>query len=148
MLGTIARLDPKTGETTEFKPPQTPDMDGIIVDMQDNVWFSDFMGNKLGKLDTKTKKFTMYQPPTLKARPYGIAENKKTGDIWYADFSGNNITRFDPRTEQFVEYPIPTRGAYPRFIGLDSKGRVWFGEWWNNKLGMLDPEGSHELASR
>jgi virginiamycin B lyase len=148
MLGTIARLDPKTGETTEFKPPQTPDMDGIIVDMQDNVWFSDFMGNKLGKLDPKTKKFTMYQPPTSKARPYGIVQDKKTGDIWYADFSGNNITRFDPKTEQFVEYPIPTRGAYPRFIGLDSKGRVWFGEWWNNKLGMLDPEGSQTLASR
>ena len=148
MLGTIARLDPKTGETTEFKPPETPDMDGIIVDMQDNVWFSDFTGNKLGKLDTKTMKFTMYQPPTLKARPYGIALDKKTGNIWYADFSGNNITRFDPKTAQFVEYPIPTRGAYPRFVGLDSKGRVWFGEWWNNKLGMLDPEGSQTLASR
>jgi len=148
MLGTIARLDPKTGETTEFKPPETPDMDGIIVDMQDNVWFSDFTGNKLGKLDTKTMKFTMYQPPTWKARPYGIAQDKKTGYIWYGDFSGNNITRFDPKTAQFVEYPIPTRGAYPRFVGLDSKGRVWFGEWWNNKLGMLDPEGSQALASR
>jgi len=148
MLGTIARLDPKTGETAEFKAPQTPNMDGILVDMQDNVWFSDFMGNKLGKLDTKTKKFTMYQPPTAKARPYGIVQDRKTGYLWYADFSGNNITRFDPKTEQFVEYPIPTRGAYPRFVGLDSKGRIWFGEWWNNKLGVLDPEGSQTLASR
>jgi virginiamycin B lyase len=148
MLGTIARLDPKTGVTTEFKPPETPDMDGIIVDQQDNVWFSDFTGNKLGKLDTKTNKFTMYQPPTEKARPYGLVLDKKTGSIWYADFSGNNITRFDPKTEQFIEYPIPTHGAYPRFVGLDSKGRVWFGEWWNNKLGVLDPEGSQTLASR
>ncbi len=148
MMGTIARLDPKTGETTEFKPPQTPDMDGIIVDQQDNVWFSDFTGNKLGKFDQKTKKFTMYQPPTQKARPYGLALDPKTGSIWYADFSGNNITRFDPNTEQFVEYPIPTRGAYPRFVGLDSKGRIWFGEWWNNKLGVLDPEGSQKLASK
>jgi virginiamycin B lyase len=148
MLGTIARLDPKTGETTEFKPPQTPDMDGIIADTQDNIWFSDFTGNKLGKFDPKSKKFTMYQPPTAKARPYGLIQDAKTGYIWYADFSGNNITRFDPKTEQFVEYPIPTRGAYPRFVGLDSKGRIWFGEWWNNKLGMLDPEGSQTLASR
>ncbi|HWZ55424.1 MAG TPA: carboxypeptidase regulatory-like domain-containing protein [Verrucomicrobiae bacterium] len=148
MLGTIARLNPKTGVTTEFKPPETPDMDGIIVDQQDNVWFSDFTGNKLGKLDTKTNKFTMYQPPTEKARPYGLVVDKKTGSIWYADFSGNNITRFDPKTEQFTEYPIPTHGAYPRFVGLDSKGRIWFGEWWNNKLGVLDPEGSQALASR
>ncbi|HEV2521856.1 MAG TPA: carboxypeptidase regulatory-like domain-containing protein [Candidatus Acidoferrales bacterium] len=147
-MGTIARLDPKTGETTEFKPPATPNMNGIIVDAQDNVWFSDFMGNKLGKLEPKTKKFTMYQPPTAKARPYGLILDDKTGYIWYADFSGNAITRFDPKTEQFVEYPIPTRGAYPRFVGLDSKGRIWFGEWWNNKLGVLDPEGSAKLASR
>jgi virginiamycin B lyase len=148
MLGVIARLDPKTGETLEFKPPQTPNMDGILVDNQDNVWFSDFMGNKLGLLDTKTKAFTMYQPPTAMARPYGLVQDKKTGYIWYGDFSGNNITRFDPKTKEFVEYPIPTHGAYPRFIGLDSKGRVWFGEWWNSKLGMLDPEGSQQMASR
>jgi virginiamycin B lyase len=148
LLGLIARLDPKTGETTEFRPPQTPNMDGIIVDNQDNVWFSDFMGNKLGELDTKTKAFTMYQPPTAMARPYGLVLDKKTGYIWYGDFSGNSITRFDPKTKEFVEYPIPTHGAYPRFIGLDSKSRVWFGEWWNSKLGMLDPEGSQKLASR
>jgi len=148
MLGTIARLDPKTGETTEFKPPDTPNMNGIIVDAQDNVWFSDFMGHKLGKFDPKTRAFTMYQPPTANARPYGLALDKKTGYIWYADFSANSITRFDPKTTQFVEYPIPTRGAYPRFVGLDAKGRVWFAEWWNGKLGMVDPEGSQQLASR
>ena len=148
MLGTIARLDPKTGETTEFKPPDTPNMNGIIVDGQDNVWFSDFMGHKLGKLDPKTKSFTMYQPPTTGARPYGLVLDKKSGYIWYGDFSANSITRFDPKTTQFVEYPIPTRGAYPRFVGVDAKGRVWFAEWWNGKLGMVDPEGSQQLASR
>jgi virginiamycin B lyase len=148
MLGTIARLDPKTGETTEFKPPDTPNMNGIIVDSQDNVWFSDFMGHKLGKLDPKTKAFTMYQPPTTNARPYGLVLEKKTGYIWYADFSANSITRFDPKTTQFVEYPIPTHGAYPRFVGVDAKGRVWFAEWWSGKLGVVDPEGSQQLASR
>jgi virginiamycin B lyase len=148
MLGTIARLDPKTGETTEFKPPDTPNMNGIIVDGQDNVWFSDFMGHKLGKLDPKTKAFTMYQPPTANARPYGLVLDKNTGYIWYGDFSANSITRFDPKTAQFVEYPIPTRGAYPRFVGVDAKGRVWFAEWWNGKLGVVDPEGSQQRASR
>lgn len=147
-LGIIARLDPKTGITTEFKPPETPNMNGIMVDGQDNVWFSDWMGNKLGKLDPKTKTFTMYQPPTAKARPYGLVWDKKTGDIWYGDFSGNNITRFDPETKQFVEYPLPTRGAYPRFLGLDGKGRIWFAEWWSGKIGVVDPEGSQQVASR
>jgi virginiamycin B lyase len=148
MLGTIARLDPITGEVTEYKPPDTPNMNGIMVDAQDNVWFSNFMGNKLGKLDPKTGAFKMFQPPTRYARPYGIVRNDKSGYIWYADYSGNNITRFDPKTEQFVEYPIPTHGASPRFVGLDSKGRVWFAEWWNGKIGVVDPGGSKQLASQ
>jgi streptogramin lyase len=106
------------------------------------------MNNKLGKLDVKTKKFTLYQPPTLKAKPYGIIQDKKTGYIWFADYGGNNITRFDPKTAQFVEYPIPTKGADPRFVGLDSKGRLWFAEWWNSKIGVIDPEGNKQLATK
>ena len=51
------------------------------------------------------------------------------------------------RNDFRVEYPIPTRGAYPRFVGVDAKGRVWFAEWWSRKLGMVDPEGSQQLAS-
>jgi streptogramin lyase len=148
MLGTIARLDPVTGEVTEYKPPDTPNMNGIMVDAQDNVWFSNFMGNKLGKLDPKTGAFKMFQPPTRYGRLYGIVLDAKSGYIWYADYSGNNITRFDPKAEQFVEYPIPTRGASPRFVGLDSKGRLWFAEWWNGKIGVVDPRGSKQLASQ
>jgi streptogramin lyase len=148
MLGTIARLDPQTGEVSEYKPPDTPNMNGIMADAQDNIWFSNFMGNKLGKLEVKSGKFTMYQPPTLKAKPYGIIQDKKTGYIWFADYGGNNITRFDPKTAEFVEYPIPTRGADPRFVGLDSKGRLWFAEWWNSKIGVIDPEGNNQLASK
>ena len=147
-LGTIARLDPQTGETTEYKPPETPNMNGIMIDGGDNVWFSDFMGHKLGKLDPKTRAFKMYQPPTANARPYGIVEEKKTGSIWFADYNGNNITRFDPKTETFTQYPIPTHGAYPRFVGLDRQGRIWFAEWWSGKIGVVDPRGSEQLASR
>ena len=148
MMGTIARLDPQTGEVSEYKPPDTPNMNGIMADSQDNIWFASFMNNKLGKLDVKTKKFTLYQPPTLKAKPYGIIQDKKTGYIWFADYGGNNITRFDPKTSQFVEYPIPTKGADPRFVGLDSKGRLWFAEWWNGKIGVIDPEGNKQLAAK
>ena len=146
MLGKIARLDPQTGEVNEYKPPDTPNMNGIMVDAQDNVWFSNFMGNKLGKLEVKTGKFTMYQPPTLKAKPYGLVLDKKTGYIWYADHGGNNITRFDPKTAQFVEFPIPTHDADPRFVGLDSKGRLWFSEWWNSKIGVVDPEDDKHVS--
>jgi len=130
----------------EFKPPQTPNMDGIIVDNQDNVWFSDFMGISLASW-TRRRKPSPCTNPYRHGRPYGLVQDKKTGYIWYGDFSGNNITRLiQDQGVRGISDPDPRR--LPRFIGLDSKGRVWFGEWWNSKLGMLDPEGSQQMASR
>jgi streptogramin lyase len=52
------------------------------------------------------------------------------------------VTRFDPKTGQFVEYPLPTRMASVRFHGIDSRGRAWYGEYWNGKLGVIDPSGT------
>lgn len=71
--------------------------------------------------------------------PYGLVADKKTGEIWFADLNGNHITRFNPKTEKFAEFPIPSSNAAPRFIDLDSKGRVWFTEWMNGKIGSVDP---------
>jgi len=148
-IGMISRLDPATGETKNYFPPDVPGIRGMAVDAQDNVWFADYYHHRLGKLDTKTGAFTMYQPPTQGAAAYGIVADARTGYIWYADQAGNCITRFDPSTKEFAEYPIPTRGAIPRFIDLDKSGRVWFGEWWTGKIGVLDPEGgAKSLASR
>jgi len=147
--GIISRLDPATGETKQYFPPGVPGIRGMAVDARDNIWFSDFYNHRLGMLDQKTGTFKMYQPPTRGVGAYGIVVDPKTGYIWYGDQIGNYITRFDPATEQFAEYPIPTRGAIPRFIDLDKDGRIWFGEWWTGKIGVLDPEGgAKSLASR
>ena len=138
-LGLLIRLDPATGETKIYYPPDTPSIKGLAVDAQDNIWFAGHEGNRLGRLNPKTGTFNLYQPPTGFATPYGLAFDKRTGNIWFADLNGNNVTRFDPKTEQFAEYPIPSSNASPRFIGVDSKGRVWFTEFMNGKIGVLDP---------
>ena len=57
------------------------------------------------------------------------------------------LGHLDPKTEQFAEYPIPTRGAIPRFIDLDKYGRIWFGEWWTGKIGVMDPDGSATMTT-
>jgi virginiamycin B lyase len=138
-LGTLICLDPVTGETKAFKPENTPSMRGIMVDSDDNVWFGNFHGHKIGRFDQKTQTFKQWQPPTPNATPYGFAQDARTGEIWFADMSGNNITRFEPRSEKFVEYPIPTRNSNSRFIGVDAQSRVWFTEYWNGKIGVLIP---------
>lgn len=140
-LGTLIRLDPKTGETKTFHTPEMRSVRGIAVDAEDNVWWGDYNGRKLGKLDTKTGVIKLYQPPTPLATPYGVTPDPRRGHIWFADTVGNQVTRFDPKTEQFVEFPLPTRMASVRFHGIDARGRVWYGGYWNGKLGVIDPGG-------
>ena len=146
-LGQIVRLDPTTGETKNFKAPGTVNIRGIYVDPENNVWFSSYFSHKVGRLDTKTGDFKYYEPPTANATPYGWVRDPKTGYLWYADQNGNNISRLDPKSGQFVEYPIPTRNANPRFIDIDGQGRIWFTEFMQSKIGMVDPAGAKQIAA-
>jgi len=146
-LGELVRIDPGTGQTKEYHAPDSPSIRGIDVDAQDNVWFADYNGNSLGKLDPRTETFSLYHPPTRYAMPYGITADKKTGNIWFADLNGNHITRFNPTKSEFAEFPVPSNNAAPRFIGLDGKGRVWFTEWMNGKIGVVDPGDDRKQVS-
>ena len=138
-MGDLIRLDPVTGRTKAFHAPDSPSIRGIAIDAQDNVWFASYDGNALGKLEPNAGTFKLFHAPTRFAMPYGIVVNRKNGDIWFADLNGNHITRFVEKTGQFAEFPIPSNNAATRFIDLDGKGRVWFTEWMNGKIGFVDP---------
>jgi len=140
--GTLTRIDPKTGETKVYHTPEMQSVRGLAVDAQDNIWWGDFMGHKLGKLDAKTGQISFYRPPTPNATPYGVAADMKNGYIWFADTNGNQVTRFDPKTETFLEFPLPTRVTSVRFTGIDGQGRLWYSGYISGKLGVVDPEGS------
>ena len=150
-IGTLVRLDPATGEIKDYRPEGTVSIRGITVDTHDNLWFGDFHGHRFGKMNVKTGAVKFYKPPTPNATVYGVTFNNVDGNIWYADMNGNNITRFNPKTEQFTEFRIPSRPdhTYARFIGADVKGRVWFTEYFGDKIGYVDPTGgeSSRLAS-
>jgi len=147
-IGTLVRLDPTTGATKDYHPDGVVSIRGITVDPQDNLWFGDFHGHRFGKMNVKTGAVKFYKAPTPNATAYGVTFNPVDGNLWYADMNGNNITRFNPRTEKFTEFRIPSRPdrTYARFIGADSKGRVWFTEYFGDKIGYVDPNGGEDNA--
>jgi virginiamycin B lyase len=140
-LGNVLRIDPKTSEWKIFHTPQMRSARGIAVDAQDNIWWGDYYGNKLGMLNQKTGEIKLYPTPTPKGSPYGVTPDRKNGFIWFADTVANQITRFDPKTETFIEYPLPTRNTSVRFHGVDPRGRAWYGGFWSGKIGVIDPTG-------
>lgn len=148
-IGTLVKLDPATGDVKSYRPEGAVSIRGITVDPQDNLWFGDFHGHRFGKMNVKTEVVKFYKPPTPNATVYGITFNPVDGNLWYADMNGNNITRFNPKTEKFTEFRIPSRPdrTYARFIGADAKGRVWFTEYFGDKIGYVDPSGGQDERS-
>ncbi len=138
-LGIVFKLDPDTGKTTAYRVPAVRSARGIAIDAEDKIWFGDYYGNKLARLDPNTGEVKLYQPPTANSSPYGVTFDPRSGSIWFADTVGNNVTRFDPKSEQFTEYALPTRNTSIRFMGVDRRGRIWYGGFWNGILGVVDP---------
>lgn len=147
-IGVVFKVDPETGKTTSYRAPEVRSARGIAIDAEDKIWFADYYGSKLVKLDPNTGEVKLYQPPTPNASPYGVTFDPRRGYIWFADTVGNNVTRFDPKSEQFVEYALPTRNASIRFMGVDARGRIWYGGFWNGILGVVDPDPSENGEKR
>ena len=74
--------------------------------------------------------------------------DKKTGNLWIADFLGANVDRFNPTTGKFTEYPFPSRTQMDRFFAMDPQGRVWFTDFTNGRIGVLETDDMKISAQR
>lgn len=116
--GNMWRFDPKTEKFTEF--PEGGSAYGFVFDTKDgNVWFTQLPDGKIGMIDIKTLKLKRWTPPmTLK-----LAEQNKDLPTDPGNWNG----QIHPRT------------SGPRRISSDSKGKIWFSEWYGNQVGSFDP---------
>lgn len=114
--GNLWRFDPKTEKFTEF--PEGGDAYGFVLDEKEgNVWFAQLWLGKIGEVDIKTLKLKRWDPPST-VRLAALNKNEP-------DEVGN--TQVHPKV------------AGPRRISSDSKGKIWFGEWFAGQLGRFDP---------
>src|SRR5918992_2026434 len=117
--GTIGKLDPATGKTTEYK---TPSGGGgphtlIITDDQSTIWFTMQSGNKVASLDVKTGAIREYESS---GGPYGLALDK-AGNVWFCRMGDNRMGRLEPATGKMTEVDTG-RGSRPRRVAADRDG--------------------------
>ena len=134
----LAKFDPKTEKFTNF--PEVPNVYGISVDKDNNVWFAEFAQNgKIGKVDAKTGKITKYTPPTPDAYPRRLKIDSK-GIIWFAEYRAGQIGRFDPQSAAFKEFPLPGPDPTPYALDIDQRGHVWYSSMDMDIIGQLNPD--------
>jgi virginiamycin B lyase len=140
----LARIDPKTGQVTEWVPPGGKyNIMATAIDRQGDVWFTEQAANYIGRFDPATETFKTYPLDTAIAprmAPQDLAFDAN-GQLWFT-LLGGRIGRLDPATGAIQSWQIPvppnaTR-SYPFSLAVTPNG-VWFGYLNGGAVGRLDP---------
>jgi virginiamycin B lyase len=136
----IASIDPRTMEIHEFALPQNARPRRIAIDSQDRVYFTDYEGGHLGRIDPASGEVKLWDSPGGPgSNPYGITVTPD-GRVWYSE-SGvkpNTIIRFDPKAETFARARIPSGGGTVRNMDATKDGRVFLACSGVNKVGVVE----------
>ena len=89
------------------------------------IWFTERLGNKIGRLNPANGQITEYPIPTASSQPMGIAV-APNGHVWFAEKGGDKVARFRPATDTFDEYSYTTPGAKPEDVAVSNDDSIWF----------------------
>ncbi len=141
---------------------------GIVLDENGNPWITDhgtsifFMLNATNGQITEftTSPYSRRISPGLTSSdnaytlPYWIRSDSNNS-LWFNEHTGNKIGKFDPKNNVLTEYWIPTQNplwgmcepqsttaacgiANALQFSIGKNNQLWFSEWTENKLGMLN----------
>ncbi len=119
-------------------PTATASPTNITAGPDGNLWFTEFVGNKIGSINPATHAISEFTPPTTPSEPLGIAAGPD-GNLWFTEAAGNKIGSINPTTHAIVETALPTAGATPYEIAAGPDGNLWFTESNGNKIGTINP---------
>ena len=141
----VHRIDLATGTSETFKPFGDP-KDGeshniydIIPDPSNNLYFTDFVHEHIGRIDARTGAITLFAMPTKGASPRR-AQMDAQGRLWIGAYRGNMVAMFDTKTERFQEWDTPTPWSAPYDVVLDQRGFAWTGSMSTDRVLRLDPK--------
>lgn len=128
----IATVDPASFELREFtlpRPEARPRRIGITSD--GGVWYGDFAGGMLGRLDPVTGTVEEWPlPGGPRSRPYAVMTDDRDR-VWVVETGGqpNRFVLFDARRRTFQPaVPVPSGGGTVRHMFFDRRtGGMWFG---------------------
>jgi len=139
----LHRLDLKTGKWQTWKPYEKMSgphsVYGIYADSKNNIFFMDFGGENVGRIDARSGKLSLYATPTPRSRPRRGRMDEEDR-VWFAEWRAERIGMFDTRTEKFSEWPLPVQYFAPYDVVRDKTGKVWTAGMNSDRVLRLDLE--------
>ncbi len=135
----IGRIDPATGEMTEYPLPEGAMPHTVTLDAAGNVWYTGNKNASLGKLDPVTGAITVYEMPDPAARDPHSAIFDAQGILWFTLQHSNMIGRLDPASGDIKLVTMKTPASRPYGIKIDAQGTPWIACNGSNCLVKVDP---------
>ena len=136
----IGRLDPGTGEMTEWMLDPQAMPHSIIDDAEGNIWYTGNGNGTVGMLEPDTGEITVYPMPDPEARDPHTPIVTRSGDLWFTIQNSNMIGRLVPDTGNIRLTSTPTDGARPYGIDEDSSGMIWIAYRGAPKIARVNPD--------
>ena len=121
----IGRIDPASGEMTEYPMPAGAHPHTVTVDTADRVWYTGNRNGTVGVLDPSTGDITEYPMPDPAARDPHSAIFDAEGILWFTLQHSNMIGRLDPVTGAVSLTTAPSAKSKPYGIKIDADGVPW-----------------------
>jgi virginiamycin B lyase len=112
----------------------------MITAKEGVVWLIKQNANRLIRID-KTHHVRAVIPVDGANGPLEGMTIAPNGAIWYSKISGHRIGRIPANGGKGVEYELPYQDAAPAALAADTKGRIWFADAVNNKVGYITNGG-------
>ena len=156
-LEAVHRLDLASGTFQTFQPFKDAPPDApfpakaphvlydAVPDSHNNVYFTDLLGQEIGRIDAKTGQVKFWATPTP-------SSNTRRGSVdaqdrfWFGEYRGNRIAMFDPRTEKIQEWESPIPYSAPYDVAVDKAGYAWSGGMTSDRVLRLDPRTGEIVA--
>jgi len=139
----VHSLDVATGKIETWEPfknspkGEPHNIYDVIPDSKNNVYFTDFRQQHIGRIDAKTGEVKLFEVPTARSAPR--RGNMDAQDrLWFGEYRGDRIGMFDTRSEQFREWKLTTRWASPYDVVLDKNENAWTGSMITDQVTRLD----------
>ena len=136
----IGRIEPKTGEVTEYTLPPNAKPHTVTPDPQGNIWYTGNSNATISKLDPRTGMITEYKMPDPNARDPHTAIFDKKGNLWFTLQVSNMVGRLVPSTGEIKLVTMPTQKSRPYGIVIGPDGSPWICCNGSNCLVKADPE--------